>query len=387
MKIHFLYVLLSLMIALPAGAHKRKTAQPVLSPAEQALQEKRQRMIATTQKVMFIDSMVVDKEDFITHYRLSTETGTVQPGSQFFHNTNLKDCVAYVNERGNKCFFSHHDNDSISNLYYIEADHKDWSRPQLVPGINQEHQFTLVNYPYLTDDGVTLFFAAVGEDGIGGYDIYETTYDEESKQFLRPVNIGMPFNSEADDYMYVVDEYNQLGWFATNRNQPDDKVCIYVFVPSQTRQTYNAEEYDSETLQNLAKITSIKDTWDDMPTYQDATRRLLQATDNRHDLSAETLFRFVINDDVIYRQLTDFKLTENVERYQQLSALRDRWHTVYTQLDSSRKYYPTASASERPTLTKDITDCEHQLQQLQQRIKNIEKTIRNTENIFLTKNK
>ncbi len=387
MKIHFLYALLSLMIALPAGAHKRKTAQPVLSPAEQAMQERRQRMIATTQKVMFIDSMVVDKQDFFTHYRLSAETGTIQPGSTFFHDTTLKDCVAYVNEIGNKCFFSHHDNDSISNLYHIEADQKIWSGPQLVSGINQDHQFTLVNYPYLTDDGVTLFFAAVGEDGIGGYDIYETTYDEEAQQFLRPVNIGMPFNSEADDYMYVVDEYNQLGWFATNRNQPDGKVCIYVFVPSQTRQIYNAEDYDPETLLNFAKIASIKDTWDDTPAYQEAIQRLRQVADSRHEQSEETPFIFVINDDVVYKHIADFKLNENQKRYRQLSVLRDRRQAVSTQLDSTRKHLPIASASERPMLKGDITSYEDELQQLQQRIKSIEKTIRNTENFFLTKNK
>ena len=136
MKIRILYILISLTLALPVGAQKRKTARPVLSPEEQALLEKRQRMMATTQKVMFIDSLVVDKQDFFSHYMLSAETGSIRPGSAFFHDTRLKDCVAYLNEMGNKCFFSHHDNDSTSNLYYIEADNKDWSRPELVPGLN-----------------------------------------------------------------------------------------------------------------------------------------------------------------------------------------------------------------------------------------------------------
>ena len=57
MKIRILYILISLTLALPVGAQKRKTARPVLSPEEQALLEKRQRMMATTQKVMFIDSL------------------------------------------------------------------------------------------------------------------------------------------------------------------------------------------------------------------------------------------------------------------------------------------------------------------------------------------
>ena len=387
MKIHFLYVLLFLTLALPVCAQKRKTAHPVLSPEEQVLQEKRQRMMAATQKVLFIDSMVVDKQDFFSHYLLSPETGSIRPGSDFFHDTRLTDCVVYLNEMGNKCFFSHHDNDSISNLYYIEADNKDWSRPLLVPGINHDSQFRLVNYPYLTDDGETLFFAAVGDDGIGGYDIYETTYDEEAKQFLRPVNIGMPFNSEADDYMYVIDEYNQLGWFATNRNQPEDKVCIYIFVPSHARQIYSQEDYEPEQLESFARIASIQDTWDDQQRYQEALARLHQLTASRQQADTKHYFRFAINDDVVYRQLSDFKLTENKERYKQLSTLQSRQHAISQQLDTSRDYYATASVDDRPTLGEDITRQEKELQQLQQRIKSIEKTIRNTENIFLTTNK
>ena len=57
------------------------------------------------------------------------------------------------------------------------------------------------------------------------------------------------------------------------------------------------------------------------------------------------------------------------------------------QLDSSRDYYAAASADNRQKLADDITNQERELLLLQQRIKSIEKTIRNTENIFLTKNK
>ena len=32
--------------------------------------------------------------------------------------------------------------------------------------------------------------------------------------YLVPENVGMPFNSPYNDYMYVIDEYNNLGWFA-----------------------------------------------------------------------------------------------------------------------------------------------------------------------------
>ena len=56
-----------------------------------------------------------------------------------------------------------------------------------------------------------------------------------------PENVGMPFNSPYNDYMYVIDEFNDLGWFASDRYQPEDKVCVYVFVPNESKQVYDYE--------------------------------------------------------------------------------------------------------------------------------------------------
>ena len=71
----------------------------------------------------------------------------------------------------------------------------------------------------------------------------------------------MPFNSEANDYMMVIDEYDRIGWFATDRGQEDGKVCIYTFVPSDVRQTYDPETYSKEQITNFALITDITETW------------------------------------------------------------------------------------------------------------------------------
>jgi hypothetical protein len=33
--------------------------------------------------------------------------------------------------------------------------------------------------------------------------------------------------------MYVVDELNNIGYFATDRRQAEGMVCIYTFIPNQ----------------------------------------------------------------------------------------------------------------------------------------------------------
>ena len=91
------------------------------------------------------------------------------------------------------------------------------------------------DFPFLLSDGTTLYFASDGEGSIGGYDIFVSRMNTEDGCFLRPDNLGMPFNSPANDYMMAINEVANLGWFASDRNQPQGKVCVYVFVPNDKR--------------------------------------------------------------------------------------------------------------------------------------------------------
>ena len=388
MKIRVFVAILIILLTLPAQAQRRKVQRIKISPEEQKRMEKLERMKAATEKVMFIDSMVVSKEDFLKHYKLSEETGSIKDGDDFFHNKRNDGFFVYLNEIGNKCYFSMQESDSTSNLYFAEASNTEWSQPVLLEGINDDHQFQKVNYPYMMGDGSTFYFAATGdEEGLGGYDIYMTTYDEDDKRFLRPVNIGMPFNSEANDYLYVIDEYANLGWFATDRNQEEGKVCIYVFVPSSTRTNYDAEEYTPEEISSFARIDRIADTWYDKEKYDQAIQRLEEVSKAKPQQHNSNTINFVINDDITYHQLSDFKLAENVMRYQQLTTLRKRETNLSQALDKAREAYASATLGERKRMQDVILSAEQELLLLHRDAHNLEKTIRNEENLFLTKYK
>ena len=388
MNIRVIITVLILLLTIPAQAQRRKVQRPKISPEEQKRMEKLERMRAATEKVMIIDSMVVNKEDFLKHYKLSQETGSIKDGDDFFHSKNNDGLFVYLNELGNKCYFSLQETDSTSNLYYAEAINTEWSQPVKLEGINDKQQFQKVNYPYMMGDGSTFYFAATGdEEGLGGYDIYMTTYDSEENRFLRPVNIGMPFNSEANDYLYVIDEYANLGWFATDRNQEEGKICIYVFVPSSTRNNYDAEEYTPEEISSFARIDRIADTWDDKEKYDQAIQRLEEVSKAKPQQHNSNTIHFVINDDITYHQMSDFKLAENTVRYQQLTTLRKRETNLTLVLDKAREAYASASLSERKKMQDVILSAEQELQQLQSDSQNLEKTIRNAENLFLTKYK
>ncbi|MDE7135203.1 MAG: hypothetical protein K2N91_01085, partial [Muribaculaceae bacterium] len=85
-------------------------------------------------------------------------------------------------------------------------------------------------------------------------------------------NIGMPYNSPFDDYMLAIDETTGIGWWATDRNQIEGMVTIYMFIPSDLRKNIDV---DSPDLMSRARITSIADTQDD-ENYSEYLQKIAQ---------------------------------------------------------------------------------------------------------------
>ena len=387
MKIRCLLISLLMLLTLSATAQKRKAAKPKLTPEQIEHQAKLERMTENTQRILFIDSVVVPKAQFLSAYCLAPEVGQVARYQDIFNSKQQPDAYVHVNELGSRCFLSLAPTDTTMQLYKSDNLENRWSRPQLLKGINDEGLFLRVNYPFMMGDGQTFYFAAEGGDGLGGYDIYVTRYDAEEDQFLHPVNIGMPFNSEANDYLYIIDEYSNLGWFATDRNQPSDSVCVYLFLPPTSRRTYTAEGLDIEEIAPYARIDRIADTWTDDAARQEALTRLQDISKRRHQKTDDHEFTFVVNDDVTYTRLSEFRAPGSSRLFQELQSLRQQYQRLATALDKARDYYAQAAQEERDELRSEILASERTQSQLQRQIHDTEKTIRNSEIIFLTKNR
>lgn len=387
MKIRCLLISLLMLLTLSATAQKRKAPKPKLTPEQIERQAKLERMTENTQRILFIDSAVVPKAQFLSAYCLAPEVGQVARYQDIFNSQQQPDAYVHVNELRSRCYLSLAPTDTTMQLYKSENLENRWSRPQQLKGINDDGLFQRVNYPFMMGDGQTFYFAAEGGDGLGGYDIYVTRYDAEEDQFLHPVNIGMPFNSEANDYLYVIDEYSNLGWFATDRNQSSDSVCVYLFLPPASRRTYSAEGLDIEEIAPYARIDRIADTWTDDTARQDALTRLQDISKRRHQRTDDREFTFVINDDVTYTRLSEFRAPGSSRLFQELQSLRQQHQRLVTALDKAREYYAQATQSERDELRSEILASERTQSQLQRQIHDTEKTIRNSEIIFLTKNR
>lgn len=327
--------------------------------------------LASTQEIIFVDSVVVNKSEFLNAYLINPEAGTLKSYNQFFKSDAEPYSVVYQNELGNKCFFS-----QKGNLYTSDMIANQWSTPAILEGLGH---YQRLNYPFMLSDGTTFYFAAISDEGLGGLDIYMSRYDSESGSFLKAENIGMPFNSEANDYMYVIDETDSIGYFATDRRQPEGKVCIYTFIPNQTRRVYSTDDFDEETILNRAAITSIQDTWGDGEGRKRALARIEQLRNGAKVKKSSSDFRFVVDDNHVYTSLADFRHADNPNRVKQLLEQQKKYVQQENELDKTRRYYAKASSSERQSLRTEILDKEQALQRMQTSIRQLERIIRQTE--------
>lgn len=363
-------LLLAILLSLPMAAQKRKrNTRPKPAPVVEEPQEDPRitNMREMTQQIIIVDSIVVNKDQFLASIRLSSECGQLMNTGAFFRNQ-LQGTL-YLNEMGNKVYFSQPDGHQ-QQLYTADKLGNEWSKPQPLQGLSEG--IDEASYPFMLTDGLTFYFAGKGEESIGGYDIFMTRYDSRSGSFLKPENIGMPFNSEANDYMYAIDEANRIGYFASDRRQPEGKVCIYIFIPSDTRKTYDNSKYTEEQIRNFADIVSIADTWGN-GTERKAALDRIKSKYATHDVPGQ----LVSTGDAA--SAVEFHSKEANSLYQKLLKEQNALDIVNSSLDMLRQKYHKANASERNSMKSEILKLEEQALQLNTSVKQLTKATRNAE--------
>ncbi len=84
--------------------------------------------------------------------------------------------------------------------------------------------------PFMHSDSKTFYFSSDSLPGLGGYDIYKCQMDENGN-FQKPVNLGYPINTEADEVGFFVSLEGKKGYFASNKlsKTKNDGFDIYSF--------------------------------------------------------------------------------------------------------------------------------------------------------------
>ncbi|MDD6438306.1 MAG: hypothetical protein PUG09_09635 [Prevotella sp.] len=364
-RILFLSALI-LMLGFQANAQKRKTkvpAKPVTVEKKEAVSPLYQQMLPATAKVLFIDSIVVDKDSFLYYIPLNKESGDI---------SEYKGDAVYTNEYGNRRYIAM--GDSASRILYTSDKLAGkWSEPQPLEGISDEYDQP--DHPFVASDGVTLYFAAKGKRSIGGYDVFMTVFNSDSSKYFKPENLGLPFNSRFNEYMIAFDDLDSLGWLVSDRWQPSDKVCIYTFATSASRHSYEADNLPEAKLKRLADLRSIRDTWQ-YGNIDAALKRLTAMLQRSNSVDAEDRMTFVVDDTHTYHALSDFRSASARKLWTQLNEMTQMLQKEDSQLSALRDAFHL----KRPaSMVPKITQLEEKVQTLRTDIKKTEKKIRNLE--------
>ena len=365
------FMILSSTISLANRKKKNIIAKPKTQPAV-SINKLYESMLQSTAKVMFIDSVVVDKEQFLQAIPLPSDLGQIKfrPNSSYL--------LEYQNELDDRKFIADGDT-AITLLKTQTATGKSWSLAEKLPGLDNK-EYLLQNYPFLASDGITLYFSADGPSSMGGRDIFMTSFDSDKGIWLQPQNYGLPFNSPANDYLLVIDDLDSLGWLVTDRRQPEGKVCVYTFVPTSVRQNFEVDGLNNAMLKSYADIKSIKDTWK-FGNRQTAMLRLKNIRTKVRKRQNKNNINFIINDKQIIRSIDDFKSDESRKLYKQLVEIKQIITEEEQQLQKQRIQYESDS-SMREKLYPIIIKEEQLIQKQKLEQIAIEKRIRNIENEY-----
>lgn len=202
-----------------------------------------ERLLSNSRVVATLDTLVAPRAE--VWKRLQRETsylGEVQED-------------AYLSPDGKSRWQVGSDADSVPLFYiYHQLGDGRWdeANPEVVR-VNGLPEGCQISYPFVGSDGTTIYFSLEEEKGevpqhtLGGKDLYVSRYDRAQGVLLVPTQLMLPFNSPMDDFCYIVDEEQDVGWMVSGREALGDSLRLWCFAPS------TLARYEGENLREVAR--------------------------------------------------------------------------------------------------------------------------------------
>ena len=289
-------------------------------------------------------------DDFFLYYSLPDECWRPVPNPLDTLGSGSLIKAMYIPEGAEDIFFSAKDEDGIRNLYETFFRDTIWSAPLLI-GEQLTSSYDEV-LPMISPDGQSLYFSSKGLYGMGGYDLYVSTWDKTHREWSAPENLGFPFSSPYDDFLFVSTEDGKYSMFASNRECSPDSV--YVYVVEFDSMPVRTSVSDPEKLRELSLLT---------PTYEPSTPK-----------SGSTLNKGLEEDNNTRRY---------TEKMIQVRSIRDSIYLCEKNMDETRYKLSSASGSEKSSLSESIKEQEKTLSSLQDAFTQASKELQNIEMDFL----
>lgn len=326
---------------------EKATSTDRIARIEEQLRIARQqrRYLKRVRRIGIIDSVRVGKAELLSAYHLSADAGSLRMDTD--------GGVCYLNQRQDRevCGAPTEKGSLLVGRYrLLDA----WTKADT---LSENVNFTdAQNYPFFLSDGVTLYYGAIDTAGLGGWDIYMTQYNSATDTYLRSENIGYPFNSSANDYLYALDESTGCGYFASDRFCPSDSVTVYRFRHEETPRYWSGIRSDS--LLAYATMTLVER--DTLPIVE--TKRHEETVSQPQQ---EPAIHFVLNNEVCYTRYDQFLSEEARQSYQTYEEEQRVLEQLTAEIDRLRKQYGETNPQDRSALAQQLLTKEKEREALQ----------------------
>ena len=289
-------------------------------------------------------------KDFFLFYPIKDHSWRKTPNQlDSLGGDNLSRAI-FIPDGSRDIYYSAMDEEGIRNIYATHLTDSLWSVPTLI-----NEQMTSSSdeiYPMLSPDGQSLYFASKGLYGMGGYDLYVSNWNSETNDWDMPVNMGFPYSSPYDDFLFVNTEDGKYSIFASNRECGRDSVTIYVL------------EYDSMPVRKA--VTDV-----------DELRALASLNPARDHSRIDNAAA------VPDEGQQDESTKRYMDKMREVRALRDSVARFGKNLEKMRSGLAGASGEEKARLTAEISDKEMMLPTLNSALNAAVKELQNIEMDFL----
>jgi hypothetical protein len=122
--------------------------------------------------------------------------------------------------------------DGTFDLYMVEKKTEaKWNKPWKLPRFLNSEDDEIA--PVWLEDGKTIVFSSRALNGLGGYDLFKTTYDAETKTFTEPVNLDYPINTPGNETHYCEIEKGKKMFISSARAGSLGGTDIFMLIPNE----------------------------------------------------------------------------------------------------------------------------------------------------------
>lgn len=212
--------------------------------------------------IMYIDHI----DSFGNIYSSTNKAGIFQRMKKLNSNVNSDyETAGSISPDGEKIYFAskRSGGQGETDIYISrKLPNGQWAMAQnLGPAINTKYS---EDFPEIAPDGKTLYFSSQGHDGMGDYDLFKTTWNEEDNTWSNPKNLGYPINSAGDDRCISFTQDNRVAYVSAVRDGGFGDLDLYrvKFEDAEDKTTlmfgFVATSDSSKNIDAIVTITDLK---------------------------------------------------------------------------------------------------------------------------------